>query len=147
MKITGVRGHPVKVGHRNQFVVTVETDEGITGVGEGGISGRELAMQGMLEHFSGFLIGEDPRRIEHHWQTMYRGAYFEGGKLPAPSSPPSTSASGTFWGSRWACRSINSWEEPAASECSASPRRACSTARRAWSGRGSWRTRGGATCA
>jgi galactonate dehydratase len=83
MKITGVRGYPVKVGHRNQFVVTVETDEGITGVGEGGISGRELAMQGMLEHFSGFLIGEDPRRIEHLWQTMYRGAYFEGGKITA----------------------------------------------------------------
>ena len=83
MKITGVRGYPVKVGHRNQFIVTVETDEGITGVGEGGISGRELAMQGMLEHFSGFLIGEDPRRIEHLWQTMYRGAYFEGGKITA----------------------------------------------------------------
>jgi galactonate dehydratase len=83
MKITGVRGYPVKVGHRNQFIVTIETDEGITGVGEGGISGRELAMQGMLEHFSGFLIGEDPRRIEHLWQTMYRGAYFEGGKITA----------------------------------------------------------------
>ncbi len=83
MKITGVRGYPVKVGHRNQFVVMIETDEGITGVGEGGISGRELAMQGMLEHFSGFLIGEDPRRIEHLWQTMYRGAYFEGGKITA----------------------------------------------------------------
>ncbi len=83
MKITGVRGYPVKVGHRNQFIVTIETDEGITGVGEGGISGRELAMQGMLEHFSGFLIGEDPRRIEQLWQTMYRGAYFEGGKITA----------------------------------------------------------------
>jgi galactonate dehydratase len=83
MKITGVRGYPIKVGHRNQFVVMVETDEGVTGVGEGGISGRELAMQGMLEHFSGFLMGEDPRRVEHLWQTMYRGAYFEGGKITA----------------------------------------------------------------
>lgn len=81
MKITAVAGYPVKVGHRNQYIVVVETDEGISGVGEGGISGRELAMQGMLEHFAGFLIGEDPRRIEHLWQTMYRGAYFEGGKI------------------------------------------------------------------
>jgi galactonate dehydratase len=81
MKIAAVRGYPVKVGHRNQFIVTVETDEGIVGVGEGGISGRELAMQGMLEHLAGFLVGEDPRRIEHLWQTMYRGAYFEGGKI------------------------------------------------------------------
>ena len=81
MKITAVRGYPVKVGHRNQFIVMVQTDEGITGIGEGGISGRELAMQGMLEHFARFLVGEDPRRIEHLWQTMYRGAYFEGGKI------------------------------------------------------------------
>jgi galactonate dehydratase len=81
LKITAVRGFPVKVGHRNQFVVKVETDAGISGLGEGGISGRELAMQGMLEHFARFLVGMDPRRIEHLWQTMYRGAYFEGGKI------------------------------------------------------------------
>jgi galactonate dehydratase len=42
-----------------------------------------LAMQGMLEHLAGFLVGADPRRIEHLWQTMYRGAYFEGGKILA----------------------------------------------------------------
>ena len=64
-------------------MVKVETDEGIHGLGEGGISGRELAMQGMLEHFSQALIGQDPRRIEHIWQQLYRGAYFEGGKITA----------------------------------------------------------------
>jgi hypothetical protein len=79
MKITAVGGFPVKAGHRHQFIVTIDTDDGISGVGEGGISGRELAMQGMLQHFAGFLIGEDPRRIKHLWQTMYRGAYIEGG--------------------------------------------------------------------
>ena len=52
-------------------------------LGEGGISGRELAMQGMLDHFAQFLVGQDPRRIEHIWQTCYRGAYFEGGKILA----------------------------------------------------------------
>ena len=81
MKITAVKGFPVKVGHRNQWLVKVETDAGISGVGEGGISGRELAMQGMLEHYARFLVGEDPFRIEHLWQTMYRSAYFEGGKI------------------------------------------------------------------
>ncbi|MCC7023093.1 MAG: mandelate racemase/muconate lactonizing enzyme family protein [Thermomicrobiales bacterium] len=81
MRIAEITGYPVKVGHRNQFIVIVETNEGIVGVGEGGISGRELAMQGMLAHLRGFLLGEDPRRIEHLWQTMYRGAYFEGGKI------------------------------------------------------------------
>ncbi|MBA2277438.1 MAG: mandelate racemase/muconate lactonizing enzyme family protein [Chloroflexia bacterium] len=83
MKITAIKGFPIKVRHRNQFVVKVETDQGITGVGEGGISGRELAMQGMLDHFAHGLVGEDPRRIEHTWQLLYRGAYFEGGKITA----------------------------------------------------------------
>lgn len=83
MRITDVKGFPVKVNHRNQFVIKIETDEGVAGVGEGGISGRELAMQGMLDHFAPVLIGQDPRRIEHIWQMLYRGAYFEGGKITA----------------------------------------------------------------
>jgi galactonate dehydratase len=83
VKITAIKGFPVKVGIRNQFVVKIETDAGIDGVGEGGISGHERAMQGMLEHFATFLVGQDPRRIEHIWQTCYRGAYFEGGKIVA----------------------------------------------------------------
>jgi len=83
VKITAVRGFPVKIGHRNQFVVKIETDEGIHGLGEGGISGRELAMNGMLQHFERALIGQDPRRIEHIWQQLYRGAYFEGGTITA----------------------------------------------------------------
>ncbi|CAN5677663.1 galactonate dehydratase [soil metagenome] len=81
MKITAVKSFPVKVGFRNQFLVKVETNEGISGIGEGGISGRELAMAGMVEHLSRWLIGEDPRKIEHHWQTCYRTGYFEGGNI------------------------------------------------------------------
>jgi galactonate dehydratase len=81
VRITAVTSYPVKVGFRNQFLVHVETDEGISGIGEGGISGRELAMAGMVEHLSRWLIGEDPRRIEHLWQTCYRTGYFEGGNI------------------------------------------------------------------
>ena len=79
----------------------------IHGVGEGGIIGRELAMQGMLDHFRQFLVGMDPRRIEHIWQTMYRGAYFEGGRIMAPPPRPSTWRSGTSSASRSACRSTS----------------------------------------
>ncbi len=81
MKITAVTSYPVKVGFRNQFIVKIDTDEGISGIGEGGMSGRELAMAGMVEHLSRWLIGEDPGRIEHHWQTCYRTSYFEGGNI------------------------------------------------------------------
>lgn len=81
MKITAVKSFPVQIGHRNSFIVKVETDAGLSGVGEGGISGREMAMQGQVDHFQRFLVGMDPRRIEHIWQSLYRSQYFEGGKI------------------------------------------------------------------
>ena len=40
--------------------VVVETDEGISGLGEAGITGRELAVQGAIEHFKPLLIGQGP---------------------------------------------------------------------------------------
>ena len=81
MKITAVKGFPVQIGHRNAFVVKIDTDAGISGLGEGGMSGREFAMQGMLDHCRPILLGMDPRRIEHAWQTLYRSWYFEGGNI------------------------------------------------------------------
>src|SRR5579862_2834452 len=81
MKITAIKSIPVFCGNRDIFIVKVETDAGIYGLGEGGMSGREMAMQGQVEHFARFLVGMDPTRIEHIWQTLYRSAYFEGGKI------------------------------------------------------------------
>ena len=60
MRITDIKPLPVWVGNRNQLVVKVETDEGIYGLGESGLSGRELAVIGALQHFREFLIGKDP---------------------------------------------------------------------------------------
>ncbi|MDP6152572.1 MAG: hypothetical protein QF785_04280, partial [Phycisphaeraceae bacterium] len=57
MKITEVKAIPVWVGARNQLVVKVATDEGLVGWGESGVSGRELAVAGAVEHYAQFLIG------------------------------------------------------------------------------------------
>ena len=81
MKITDIRSMPVWAGHRNLFVLKVETDEGIHGWGESGVSGRELAVRGAVAHFREFLIGKDPMRVGALWQEMYRGQYFEGGRI------------------------------------------------------------------
>jgi galactonate dehydratase len=81
MRIADIRSYVVPTGGRNGFVVVIETEDGVVGVGEGGMSARELAMQGYVQHLREFLIGMDARNIEHIWQTMYRGAYFEGGKI------------------------------------------------------------------
>ena len=80
MKITDIKPYPVWVGHRNQHIVKVETDEGIYGWGESGLSSRELAVVGAVKHYREFLIGRDPMRIGSLWQEMYRSQYFEGGR-------------------------------------------------------------------
>jgi len=81
MKITAVKGFPVRLSYRNVFIVKVETGAGLCGLGEGGMAGRELAIGGLLDHFRRFLVGMGPRRIEHIWQCLYRSQYFESGKI------------------------------------------------------------------
>lgn len=76
MKITNIEAYPVWGGHRNFLFVVVDTDAGIYGVGEAGITGRELAVMGVIDHFKSFLIGQDATRIEHIWQWLFRGAFF-----------------------------------------------------------------------
>nr|WP_210284139.1 mandelate racemase/muconate lactonizing enzyme family protein [Aureimonas phyllosphaerae] len=62
-------------------MVKVETDAGIDGWGESGLSSRERAVMGAIDHFREFLIGRDPSRIGALWQEMYRSQYFEGGRV------------------------------------------------------------------
>ena len=81
MRITDIKPLPVWVGTRNQLVVKIETDEGIYGLGESGLSGRELAVVGALKHFREFLIGQDPMQRGRIWQELYRSQYFEGGRV------------------------------------------------------------------
>src|SRR3954464_15349965 len=83
LKITAIKPYPVWVGTRNQMLVKVETDEGIFGWGESGLSGREKAVVGAIEHFAEFAVGRDPMRIGALWQEMYRSQYFEGGRVLA----------------------------------------------------------------
>ncbi len=81
MKITNVEALPVWGGTRNYLFVVVDTDEGISGVGESGLTWRELAVAGVVEHLKPLLIGQDANRIEHLWQVMTRGDFFPGDRL------------------------------------------------------------------
>ncbi|MGA2630442.1 MAG: mandelate racemase/muconate lactonizing enzyme family protein [Terriglobia bacterium] len=54
-------------------IVTVETDAGITGIGEGG-------SRDTIEQCAAMIIGEDPSRIEHLWQMMFRGYFYPPGR-------------------------------------------------------------------
>ncbi|MEO8757668.1 MAG: mandelate racemase/muconate lactonizing enzyme family protein [Devosia sp.] len=81
LKITAIKPYPVWIGTRNQLIVKVETDEGVYGWGESGLSGREMAVVGALQHYSRFLIGKDAFDIGAIWQETYRSQYFEGGRV------------------------------------------------------------------
>jgi galactonate dehydratase len=81
MKITDLKIYPTWVGARNQLVIKIETDEGLYGWGESGLSGRELAVAGALRHYRELLIGQDPMNIGYIWQLLYRSQYFEGGRV------------------------------------------------------------------
>ncbi|MBI50153.1 MAG: galactonate dehydratase [Chloroflexi bacterium] len=80
-KISEIKSFIVWEGHRNLFVLKVESEDGSYGWGESGLSGRELAVHGIVKHFREWLIGKDSRNIGAIWQEMYRGQYFEGGRV------------------------------------------------------------------
>ncbi|QLH82029.1 galactonate dehydratase [Halosimplex pelagicum] len=61
--------------------VRVHTDEGIVGVGESGTWAYLETSAAAVETFAEYLVGKDPRRIEHHWQYMYRRFHFRGAAL------------------------------------------------------------------
>ncbi|WP_440875955.1 mandelate racemase/muconate lactonizing enzyme family protein [Thalassotalea sp. PLHSN55] len=61
----------------------VETDQGICGWGESGLSGRERAVVGAIDHFREFLLGQSALNPNALWQEMYRSQYFEGGRVLA----------------------------------------------------------------
>ena len=81
MKITDIQVHPLQAPGRTLVVVLVETDEGLTGVGEAGLQRRWKAIEGALEHLKRWLVGQDPMRIEHLWQRMFRGGFYPADRL------------------------------------------------------------------
>jgi mannonate dehydratase len=67
---------------RNFVTLRIETDDGLSGVGDATLNGRELAVASYLaDHVIPCLIGRDPARIEDTWQFLYRGAYWRRGPV------------------------------------------------------------------
>jgi mannonate dehydratase len=67
---------------RNFVTLKIETDQGLYGLGDATLNGRELAVASYLtEHVIPCLIGRDPANIEDIWQYLYRGAYWRRGPV------------------------------------------------------------------
>jgi galactonate dehydratase len=59
----------------------IHTDAGLTGWGEPIVEGRAKTVATAVEELAGYLIGKDPRDVVHHWQAMYRHAFYRGGPV------------------------------------------------------------------
>ncbi len=67
---------------RNFVTLKIETKDGLTGLGDATLNGRELAVASYLtDHVIPCLIGRDAHRIEDIWQYLYRGAYWRRGPV------------------------------------------------------------------
>lgn len=75
MKIAAVKPFHIRA-ERPYLFVKIETDEGIYGVGEAGITWREWAVEGAIRHLESLLVGQDPFRTEFLWQQMHRRGFF-----------------------------------------------------------------------
>lgn len=59
----------------------VETDEGVVGWGEPVVEGRAETVRAAVTELSEYLIGQDPSRIEDHWQVLTKGGFYRGGPI------------------------------------------------------------------
>ena len=67
---------------RNFVTLKITTSDGLIGLGDATLNGRELAVASYLkDHVVPLLIGKDPARIEDMWQYLYRGAYWRRGAV------------------------------------------------------------------
>jgi galactonate dehydratase len=78
MRITQLTTY--RVAPRWMFL-KIETDQGVVGWGEPVVEGRARSVEAAVAEIGAQLVGKDPMRINDHWQTMYRGAFYRGGPV------------------------------------------------------------------
>ena len=78
IKITKLETFPVKP---RWLFLKVHTDAGIVGLGEPVVEGRARTVATAVEEIAPYLVGKDPRRVVHHWQAIYRHAFYRGGPI------------------------------------------------------------------
>ena len=59
----------------------VETDEGVVGWGEPVVEGRAEAVRAAVDVLAEYLVGQDPLRIQDHWQVLTKGGFYRGGPV------------------------------------------------------------------
>jgi galactonate dehydratase len=78
IRITGLETFLVKP---RWLFLKIHTNAGITGLGEPITEGRALTCATAVKEIEPYLIGKDPRMVVHHWQAIYRHAFYRGGPI------------------------------------------------------------------
>lgn len=84
MKITDVKVLRMQAhseAHNNWLFVRIYTDSGITGIGEGSLQYKDVALAAEIENFGAYLRGKDPFQIEHIWTSLHRRVTWTGGAV------------------------------------------------------------------
>lgn len=79
MKITKVETFIAYAGRCNLLFVKICTDEGIDGIGEATVEGKEATVESVIKEYSRYLIGKNPTEIEKIWLSLYIGNFWKGG--------------------------------------------------------------------
>ena len=85
MKVTAIKS--MSLGRDTgwpSFIVKVETDAGISGLGEAGIHFWGASIEKAVEHLSEVVVGQDPFSTERLWQHMFRGGFFPADRVYSP---------------------------------------------------------------
>ena len=81
VRVTNIRTFLVGGSRWGWLIVRVDTDAGVYGLGEGSLEGREQSVQAVVAELERYLVGQDPTRIEQHYEVLYRQAVWTGGAV------------------------------------------------------------------
>ena len=79
MKITEIKTYLTESPGRDYLFIRISTDEGLHGWGEGTLEMKERTVAAAVRDLEGFILGEDPTRVDFLWQRMYRQGFWRGG--------------------------------------------------------------------
>lgn len=79
MRITEVKTYIMDSPGREYVFIKILTDEGLYGWGEGTLEMKQGTVAAAVKDLEGFILGEDPTRIDYLWQRMYRQGFWRGG--------------------------------------------------------------------
>ncbi|MCH5373556.1 MAG: mandelate racemase, partial [Planctomycetes bacterium] len=81
MKITDLKTYVVHCYRTNWVFLKIETNEGISGIGEATLEMKEKAVEAAVLELKDYLLGKDPRDIERHFHAIYRDSYWRTGPV------------------------------------------------------------------